>query len=81
MVAAKRASSRARSTEPTTTNYETDAFLASKSFKIQDAIDHCHKGNLKITSISEKEDVTMERCSNTRDACVQTSAPLITNQA
>ena len=81
MVAAKRASSRARSTEPTTTNYEENEMLSlrRRASKIQDAIDHCQHGILKShIEFPKKEDgVTMETLLEyARRVAYTTSAPL-----
>ena len=81
MVAAKRASSRARSTEPTTTNYEDNEMLSlrRRASKIQDAIDHCQHGILKShIEFPKKEDgVTMETLLEyARRVAYTTSAPL-----
>ena len=81
MVAAKRASSRARSTEPTTTNYEENGMLSlrRRASKIQDAIDHCRHGILQShIEFPKKEDgVTMETLLEyARRVAYTTSAPL-----
>ena len=81
MVAAKRASSRARSTEPTTTNYEENEMLSlrRRASKIQDAIDHCRHGILQShIEFPKKEDgVTMETLLEyARRVAYTTSAPL-----
>lgn len=86
MVASKRASSRARSTEPTTTTTTTHSgeenemlSLRRRASKIQDAIDHCRHGILQShIEFPKKEDgVTMETLLEyARRVAYTTSAPL-----
>ena len=78
MVAAKRASSRARSTEPTNSEENEMLSLRRSAYKIQDAIDHCQHGILKShIEFPKKEDVTMETLLEyARRVAYTTSAPL-----